>query len=148
MFKENFKMVGELNLFLVDSTGEIKLDKTYPNLVVTTGKEYVAQRMTSNSASIMSSIAVGSDNTSAAIADTALGSEIARVALTSSDVTSNTITYISTFLPGTGTGALQEAGIFNSTDANSGTMLCRTTFPVVNKESGDTFTITWNVSPT
>lgn len=148
MFKENFKMVGELNLHLIDSEGNTKLEDTYPNLVVTTGKEYVAQRMTSNSAAVMTSIAVGSDNTSASIGNIALLSEISRVSLTSANVVSNTITYIATFLPGNGTGALTEAGIFNSTIANSGTMLCRTTFPVVNKEAGDTFTITWNVSPT
>ena len=147
MFKENIKMTGKLNLLLVDSGGSIKLDKTYPNLVVSTGKEYVAQRMTSNSTAIMSSIAVGSDNTSPVAGDIALLSEISRVSLTSANVSSNTVTYLATFLPGTGTGAIQEAGIFNSTDANSGTMLCRTTFPVINKESGDTFTITWNVSP-
>lgn len=147
MFRENFKMVGELNLRLVDSSGNIKLDKNYPNLVVMTGKEYVTQRMTSNSAPIMSSIAVGSDNTSPVIGDTGLLAEISRVSLTSANVVSNTVTYISTFLPGNGTGALQEAGIFNSGTSNSGTMLCRTTFPVVNKESDDTFTITWNVTP-
>lgn len=147
MFKENIKMTGKLNLLLVDSDGSIKIDKTYPNLVVSTGKVYVAQRMTSNSTAIMSSIAVGSDNTSPVAGDTALLSEISRVSLTSANVSSNTVTYLATFLPGTGTGAIQEAGIFNSTEANSGTMLCRTTFPVVNKESGDTFTITWNVSP-
>ena len=147
MFKENLKMVGKLNLLLTDTNGIVKLDKTYPNLIVTTGKEYVAQRMTSNTSPVMSSIAVGSDNTTANVADTGLISEIGRVSLTSANVVSNTITYISTFLPGSGTGALQEAGIFNSTEANSGTMLCRTTFPVVNKESDDTFTITWIVSP-
>lgn len=147
MFKENFKMTGKLNLLLVGPDGNIKLDETYPNLVVTTGKEYVAQRMTSNTTAIMSSIAVGSNDTAPGAANTALLAEIDRETLTSATVTSNTITYITTFLPGNGTGALQEAGIFNSITANSGTMLCRTTFPVVNKESGDTFTITWNVSP-
>ena len=147
MFKENIKMTGKLNLLLVDSNGSVKLDKTYPNLVVLTGKQYVAQRMTSNTTAIMSSIAVGSDDTTPVSGDTALLAEISRVSLTSANVVSNTVTYITTFMPGTGTGALQEAGIFNSTSANSGTMLCRTTFPVVNKESGDTFTITWNVSP-
>ena len=147
MFTENIKMTGKLNLLLVGEDGATKLDKTYPNLVVSAGKEYVAQRMTSNTTPIMSSIAVGSGSTIPGVGNTALISEIAKVSLTSSDVVSNTITYIATFLPGTGTGALQEAGIFNSATANSGTMLCRTTFPVVNKESGDTFTITWNVSP-
>lgn len=147
MFNENIKMTGSLNLLLVSPEGNVKVDASYKNLVVHTGKEYVAQRMTSNTTAIMTSIAVGSDGTSAGSGNTALLGEIDRETLTSATVTSNTITYIATFLPGNGTGALQEAGIFNSATANSGTMLCRTTFPVVNKESGDTFTITWNVNP-
>ena len=102
--------------------------------------------MASNSAAIMSHLAVGQDSTTAANTDIILNGEIARVALTSTTVSSNTVTYVTTFNPGTGTGAITEAGIFNSSLANSGTMLCRTVFPVVNKESGDTLTITWNVT--
>lgn len=73
----------------------------------------------------------------------------------------NTITYACTFLPGVGTGAIVEAGIFNdstpsATEADNagsyasaitgGTMLCRTTFAVVNKGADDTMSITWTVT--
>jgi hypothetical protein len=54
------------------------------------------------------------------------------------------VTYVATFPAGTGTGAVTEAGIFNA--SSSGTMLCRTVFPVVNKQSGDSMTITWTVT--
>ena len=43
-----------------------------------------------------------------------------------------------------GTGAVTEAGIFNA--GSGGTMLCRTTFPAVNKASGDSIAITWVVT--
>lgn len=147
MFKESVKMKGNLNLLLIDQFGNIKLNKNYPNLVVDSGKAYIAQRMTSNSTTVMSSIAVGTDNTSPANTDISLGTEIDRVNFSSATVSSNTITYVASFGVGSAIGALQEAGIFNSSTANSGTMLCRTTFPVVTKETNDTFTITWNVSP-
>lgn len=147
MFKENFKMVGNIELLLTDINGNVKAQKSIPNLVVMTGKEYVAQRMLSNNAAFMSHISVGSGTSSPNLSDTSLANEIARSAMTSANSTSNTVTYVAPFLPGVGVGPITEAGIFNSATANSGTMLCRTTFPVVNKEAGDTLTITWNVSP-
>ncbi len=67
-----------------------------------------------------------------------------RVALSSSSVLNNTITYTATFPAGTGDGAITEAGIFNASTA--GTMLCRTVFPIVNKGSGDQITITWVIT--
>lgn len=147
MFKENFKMVGNIQLLLIDTNGQTKLQKTIPNLVVMTGKEYVAQRMVSNNAMFMSHIAIGSGTSNTHISNIVLGTELARAEMTSANSSSNTVTYVAPFLPGVGVGAITEAGIFNSATANSGTMLCRTTFPVVNKEAGDTLTITWNVSP-
>jgi hypothetical protein len=54
------------------------------------------------------------------------------------------ITYASTFAAGTGTGALVEAGIFNA--ASAGTMLCKTSFDVVNKQTADTIAITWTIN--
>jgi hypothetical protein len=146
MFKESIKMSGNINLHLTDEDGNLKVNGTYPNLVVFSGKSYIANRMTSNSSAIMSHLAVGTNTVAAANTDIILNAEISRVALTSATVSSNTITYVTIFNPGSGTGAITEAGIFNSATANGGTMLCRTVFPVVNKESGDTLTITWNVT--
>jgi hypothetical protein len=45
---------------------------------------------------------------------------------------------------GVGTGAISEAGIFNA--SSGGTMLCRTVFPVVNKQASDTIAITWTIT--
>lgn len=146
MILENFKTLGIVNFLLQDYSGKVKLDKTVPNLVVFAGKNFIAQRMTSNSTPVISHLAVGGANTTPANTDTILAGEFSRVVITSAAVSSNTISYVATLSPGVGTGAIVEAGLFNSATANSGTMLCRTTFPVVNKEGGDTLTITWNVS--
>ena len=51
---------------------------------------------------------------------------------------------ITSFIAVVSTGAITEAGIFNALTA--GTMLCRTTFPVVNKAAGDSIVITWVVT--
>jgi hypothetical protein len=54
------------------------------------------------------------------------------------------VTYTATFNPGVATGAITEAAVLNA--STGGTMLNRSTFPVVNKAAGDTMTITWTVT--
>mgnify|MGYP003350442524 CR=1 FL=1 len=75
-----------------------------------------------------------------------LDNEVHRQPLLSSSSVGNTSTFICSYNPGQGIGILQEAGIFNSSHSNSGTMLCRTKFPIINKESGDTLILTWNIT--
>ena len=146
MFFDKLNATGRLNIKLYDKNHIIKKEIDVPNLVVTVGKEYITDRMTSNATSVMSHMAVGIDNTNLASANTTLESEVAgsRTALTSSTVTGNSVEYVATFSEGVGTGALVEAGIFNS--GTNGIMLCRTTFGVVNKEATDTLTINWTVT--
>lgn len=139
MFSENLVMTGRLQIAL---NGEVV--KEIPNLVVTDGKEYVASRIKDTTKNAMSHMAVGTGSTSPASADSALGSEADRQLLTSTTVSGATVTYVATFGPGDGTGALTEAGIFNA--ASSGDMLCRTTFSVINKGSSDSMTITWVIT--
>jgi hypothetical protein len=91
-------------------------------------------------------MASGSDQTAAASGNTVLGTELGRVTLTSSTASSNSVTYVATFPAGTGTGDVKEAGIFNASGSGAGTLLCRTTFPIVTKQSGDSIAITWVVT--
>ena len=145
MINDSIKVTGELKLTLTRPDGHVKHEVIIPNLVVTTGKNYIASRMKDASATAMSHMAIGTGSTAAAAGNTALGSEAGRVALTSTTVTNNDVAYVATFPAGTGTGALTEAGIFNA--SSSGTLLCRTVFSVINKASADTLGITWTVSP-
>lgn len=141
---EEFKMKGELTIVVTDINGNIKEKRHVPNLVVTAGKTFVASRMVGTASAVMSHMAVGTGNTAPAAGDTALQTEVGRVALSGSTPSGAQVTYSATFGAGTGTGALTEAGIFNATP--SGTMLCRTTFSVVNKGASDTVSISWTVS--
>lgn len=139
MLNDGLKLTGKLKIALNGETVQ-EVD----NLVVTDGKEYVASRMKDATATAMSHMAIGSGSTAAAAGDSALGNQLGRVALTSTNVASNVVTYAATFAAGTGTGAVTEAGIFNA--SSSGDLLCRTVFSVVNKGASDSMTITWTVT--
>lgn len=134
---------GKLSITRINSKGEVVEKIHVPNLVVTTGKEFIASRMVGTTSAVMSHMAVGTGAVAPDVANTTLGTEAGRVVLGSASATSATVTYTATFPPGTGTGAITEAGIFNASSA--GIMLSRTTFPVVNKGAGDTIAISWSI---
>jgi hypothetical protein len=133
-----------LTVTVFDRTGNVKSAMKVPNLVVTVGKNYIASRMVGTSATVMSHMAIGTGTGTPAAGDTTLGTEAGRVALTAFTSSTNTVTATATFPAGTGTGAITEAGILNN--STGGTLLCRTTFPVVNKAAGDSIAITWVVT--
>lgn len=139
MLNDGLKLTGKLKIALNGETVQ-----EVNNLVVTDGKEYVASRMKDATATAMSHMAIGSGSTAAAAGNSALGSELGRVALTSTTVSGAVVTYLATFPAGTGTGAVTEAGILNA--SSSGDLLCRTVFSVVNKGASDSMTITWTVT--
>ena len=141
---EDLKMKGELTVTVRAEDGTIKQEFNVPNLVVTVGKNYSASRMASNSATVMSHMAIGTGTGTPVVADTTLGIEAGRVAVSSFSASTNTVTATATFPAGTGTGAITEAGILNG--SSTGTLLCRTTFPVVNKASSDSIAITWVIT--
>jgi len=147
MLTDFLKPSGQLKIVLRDKDGNVKSEDTHTNLVVTTGLNYIAARMTDTSEPAdMSHMAVGTGTTSAAAGQTALVTENARVALTGGEgaPSTNTIVYTCTFPAGTGTGAVTEAGVLNA--ASSGTLLCRTVFSAVNKGADDSVTITWTIT--
>jgi hypothetical protein len=142
---ESLKATGDLRIVLhKQDGGEEVFDRK--NLVVNTGLNFIVSRMKDATADVMSHMSLGTGTDAAAAADTTLGAEISggRVALTTTTVTANTITYVATFNAGVGSGAVTESGIFNA--GTGGTMLCRTVFPVVNKQAGDSMTVTWTVT--
>lgn len=144
MFNSNIKATGRLNVVLKDESGAVKDSREINNLVVNTGLGYIASRMKDVTEDAMSHMAIGSGTSAAAAGDTTLGTQLAREALSSTNVAGGVVTYASSYASGTGTGAVTEAGIFN--DSTAGTMLCRTVFDVVNKGANDTLAITWTIT--
>ncbi len=147
MINDDLKLRGDVAIVLKDKDGKVKESREINNLVVSAGLTYICSRMADASASVMSHMALGSGTTAAAAGDTDLESILgSREALDSTTASSNTITYVSSFEAGEGTGAVTEAGIFNA--ATSGTMLCHVIFPVVNKQADDTMSVTWTITLT
>ena len=138
-FNSELAMKGRLTISIND-----EVVRDIDNLVVTTGKGYVASRMKDATATAMSHMAVGTGSTAAAANDTTLGGESARVALTSTTVSGAVVTYVATFPAGTGTAALTEAAVLNA--SSGGTMLCRTVFLTVNKGANDSMSVSWAVT--
>jgi len=142
---DTFNPTGELEIVVRGPDGNIKEIRKAKNLVVSAGKTFIASRMVSGSvADIMSHMAIGTGTATPGASDTTLGTEAGRVTLASGSNSANAITYTATFPAGTGTGAITEAAVLNA--ASVGTMLCRTTFPVVNKAAGDSIAVTWVVT--
>ena len=145
MLRDSIKLTGELKLTLTNEGGDVTQEVIVPNTVVTAGKGFIASRMNTTTTT-MSHVELGTGTTGANVANTTLETIISgsRTALTSTTVTANAVAYVVTFPAGTGTGAVTEAGIFNA--SSSGTMLCRTTFSVINKAAADTLGITWTIT--
>jgi hypothetical protein len=146
MINDSIKITGDVKIDIIGADGVVKDSREIKNLVVTTGKNYIASRMKDATATAMTHMELGTGTTAAAVGDTTLQTAISgsRVTLTSTTVTTNAIAYVASFPAGTGTGAVTEAGVFNA--ASAGTMLCRTVFSVVNKGANDAMSITWTIT--
>ena len=147
MIDEKIKMTGHVDIVVTDKDGNVKDTRSVKNLVLTTGKTFIAASMlktTTNSPVAMSHMAIGAGTASAIVGDTAMGSQLGRVSLATATSSGAVVTYTASFPAGTGTGAVTEAGIFNN--SSGGDMLCRTVFSVVNKGSDDAMSITWTVT--
>ena len=156
MINDNFALTGALTIAI---NGEVVQETK--NLVVTVGKEWVANRLKDTVTGFtqkgqMSHMAIGTDTTPNSgatvvkVTDTTLVTEDDRNLLTTAGgtVTTNAIAYACTWAANdpstTVTKAITEAGIFNA--ASGGDMFARTKFAVVNKAPADALTITWTIT--
>lgn len=143
--EDNLKLRGDVFITVKDKDGNVKEERHEKNLVVSTGLNFICDRMEGTTEAVMSHMGLGSGTTAAAAGDTDLESLLgSREALDSTTVLNNTITYVSSFEAGDATGAVTEAGIFNA--STSGTMLCRVVFAEINKAADDTMGVTWTIT--
>lgn len=137
---DKLKMIGSLTLMLEKSNGEVEVTHR-DNIIVNGGFDLISDaigRATGRPA-VISHIAVGTGTTAEAATQTALVTEISRIAATYAHTAGTKVfTMTATFNAGVATGAITEAGVFNA--ASAGTMLDRVVFPVVNKGADDTLT--------
>lgn len=144
MFKDNISTKSNVQFF-IERDGNKELIYETGNLVVDTGREYIASRFVNDSTPAVSHMAIGLGNTVASGSQTALINELDRKPLSVSTSDANTVTLSATFpADPASVGGVVEAGVFN--DATAGTMIARTTFPIVTKESGDSLIVNWTIS--
>lgn len=133
---------------LHDADGHLKQRLVGTNVICTNGKEFLASFLASAAAGAATFtckyIAIGTDSTSEAAANTALGTELSRTTGTASYVSNQIFQVKATFAAGSGTGAIVEYGLFSS--STGGTLLCRDTEPVINKGASDTLTVTCQIT--
>ena len=146
MIIDNLEITGALQISLNN-----EIVHQCDNLVVTAGKNWVANRFKDGGDGFtqlgeMTHMAVGSGSTAAAVGNTALGTELNRIALTTAGgtVSNATVQYDATWSDAVGALAIEEAGIFSA--STGGTMLARTVFAIINKGTDDTVSISWTIT--
>ena len=140
---DKLRLSGWVIWELRNAAGVLLFRDEGPNLVVDDGLELIADLLIGGGTA-PTHMAIGSDGTAPDPGDSALGSELTRVAFTSATAVAAVVTWVGTFGAGVGTGTVEEAGIFNATPA--GMLLCRTIHGAFAKAAGDTLTITWTLT--
>lgn len=146
MLSENLKITGHINIKLFGPDGVLKDERDLHNLIVTSGKNYLASWLAAASQAgyFMQYIGLGEGTTSPVSTDTTLETPLpTRVAGT---ITSSTNVWQNqtSFGAGVNTGSITEAGLFSA--ASGGTMLARQTFGVITKGAADSITFTWQIT--
>jgi len=145
MLKDKVFLSGYVKVVLRDKQGKSKLTRQGPNLVVDAGAILVAQNFANESPTLPTHTAIGDSSQAPVAGDTTLvGTELGRVALDSTTRTGNAIAYVATLPAGTGTGVMEEAGVFNA--SSGGTMLARFLTGTITKAAGDSLEVTWTLT--
>lgn len=108
--------------------GQVKASEEIPNVVTTVGKEFIASFLKSAAAApatfTAKYVAIGTGSTAESIADTTLGTELARQTGTVSYTSGGIYNVTATFATGAAVGAVIEFGLLSS--SANGTLLSRT----------------------
>ena len=98
MLNEKLNIKGDVVLVLTDENGNLKQRQEIKNLVVTTGLDYISDKMVS-SATTVSHMAIGTNNLAPAASQTALLAELDRNAFTTSSSSNGVCTFNANGLP-------------------------------------------------
>ena len=118
MLQSSIKLTGKLVIKKFDATNKLVYETEVKNLVVTSGKQFIASRIVESSADVMGFMAIGDDASSASTIQTTLVNELARVAVDSKTASGVNSTFVATYPAGTGTGNIVEASITNTSGAS------------------------------
>ena len=118
MLQSSIKLTGKLVIKKFDATNKLVYETEVKNLVVTSGKQFIASRIVESSADVMGFMAIGDDASSASTTQTTLVNELARVAVDSKTASGVNSTFVATYPAGTGTGNIVEASITNTSGSS------------------------------
>lgn len=143
--RDGIRVLSNFTGWLIGADGRIKEVVKACNLVNTAGLQHIVDQLYSSPVQAkMGYYAIGTGTNNPAAGDTALQTEIARIALDPMIKAGVDLSYIGAFGPGQGTGNITEGGIFNA--ATAGVMLARVKFTAVSKTASDTFIITHKIT--
>lgn len=139
----NSEMAVVVTGVLYDENNNIKQKFVKHNLITSVGFDFVSNCLGSTTRpEPISQIGVGTDNTAPALGDTNLGALKLKKACTYTHTAGTTsLVFQTSFGAGEATGALVEAGIFTG----DGVLFDRVVYPVINKESGDTYKMIFEI---
>ena len=149
---DNVKYCGDLTLTLRNEKGDIKDIREVKNLLLNVGKDWLIKTTMDAELTAMTVFTFGttaSGGTAVATDTTATDTEEGRAAFTyMTGATVGQASATATFGTSASANAITEAGIYNGAAATSGdgVFFARALFPTINKVSGDTLEIKWNVS--
>jgi len=137
---------GTIILRHLDKDGKVKEERTVKNLIVTVGRALQAYRLIGTTKAAVTHLALGTGIVAAAAANTLLGAETHRGAVTPTIVTttnaSDTAQFAATFVFDD-TFAITEAALLNA-DA-VGDMLSRQVFAAINVVNLDALEVIWKI---
>ena len=139
MITESTGLRGDIRIYKND---ELVVDKK--NLIVSTGRNLIANALNTATSQPITHVGVGSGNTLPALSDITLQTEIGTRQHANRTVTGNVLSINAQFAAGVCSGSWNEAGLF--TDLSAGTMFSRTTFGTQTKGPSDVFTIYWDIT--
>ena len=139
--KEQLNIKSNVHIKLFDENGKLRDRRDIHNTVTTVGKTHIADQLAASPGeTAVTKMAIGTGTPST----TALGSSLDSNTLTSRTHDGAVVTYVGDWAAGDGTGAITEAGLFN-TDGTP-IMLCSASFSAINKAAADTLQISWTLT--
>jgi hypothetical protein len=143
--EQEVRLSGEFRYWFINEDGmRVSEDHVIKNLVVDSGKAFLANRSIASGKNPISHVAIGSGTTPPALGQTQLVAETARVALSTATSTNNVVNCAGTVPAGTGTGTVEEVALFNA--ATLGDMISRTLTGTITKPAGLGLQFTWTLT--
>jgi len=142
--EDDVMFTGAVRWRLFDADGTTVEEGCVDNLVVNSGRAFLAARCIASGKPPISHLAVGSSATPTGLGNIALAVETARVALAASTSAGAVVSCSAVVPAGVGTGTVEEVGLFNS--GLAGDMISRALTGTITKPAGLGLQFAWTLT--